>query len=464
MRAHDRVRRLRRRHLRRASSASTITSPCRREHEPRQRALAHRREARGAGRRRDRAADGVRRQRPAGRHAGRRRAHLSQPLRASRRARRAVVFTDNDDGWRTVARSRRAPASRSRPWSIRAPARRRAPSAAAGAGARVICRRRGRRDARRRGRSTAVDVRDAAGRDRAHRLRPPRRVRRLEPDASTSPRHLGGKPAGTRRIAAFVPGALPPGMAVAGAAAGPASRSPTRLPTGRALGGEAAADCGFDGHAGARARRPTGADARRRRSGRSPVARGQGVRRLPERRDRDGRGARRTRGLPRRSSTSSATPRSAWRPTRARPRTSPASRIMAGAHRHDDPARSARRPSARPTRRSRSARSPGITAARISARRGCTPSHALGAGAGRGLRRDRRLAARAVLSARRRDATGSQTREPRGARRCARGVGVCDVSTLGKIDVQGPDAGRVPRPRLHQRLLDARRSARRATG
>ena len=46
----------------------------------------------------------------------------------------------------------------------------------------------------------------------------------------------------------------------------------------------------------------------------------------------------------------------------------------------------------------------------------------------------------------------------------ALGVGICDVSTLGKIDVQGPDAGALPRPGLHQHLLDACRSARRATG
>ena len=51
------------------------------------------------------------------------------------------------------------------------------------------------------------------------------------------------------------------------------------------------------------------------------------------------------------------------------------------------------------------------------------------------------------------------------ARRCAvrRTVGIVDVSTLGKIDVQGPDAAGVPQPRLRQRLRQARRSAGRAT-
>ena len=42
-------------------------------------------------------------------------------------------------------------------------------------------------------------------------------------------------------------------------------------------------------------------------------------------------------------------------------------------------------------------------------------------------------------------------------------VGVCDVSTLGKIEIEGADAARVPRPRLLQHVLDACRSARRAT-
>ncbi len=39
-------------------------------------------------------------------------------------------------------------------------------------------------------------------------------------------------------------------------------------------------------------------------------------------------------------------------------------------------------------------------------------------------------------------------------------VGVCDVSTLGKIDIQGPDAARVPRFRLYQHLLDPEAGAR----
>ena len=49
------------------------------------------------------------------------------------------------------------------------------------------------------------------------------------------------------------------------------------------------------------------------------------------------------------------------------------------------------------------------------------------------------MAARAIFSAARRT-DWLETVSAR-CRRCASGVGVCDVSTLGKIDMQGPDAG-----------------------
>ena len=38
------------------------------------------------------------------------------------------------------------------------------------------------------------------------------------------------------------------------------------------------------------------------------------------------------------------------------------------------------------------------------------------------------------------ETTGRKTRRTARSRRCASAVGVCDVSTLGKIDIQGPDA------------------------
>ena len=48
--------------------------------------------------------------------------------------------------------------------------------------------------------------------------------------------------------------------------------------------------------------------------------------------------------------------------------------------------------------------------------------------------------------------------------RRAEGVAVMDASTLGKIDVQGPDAARVPEPPVHQLVRPAGRRARFATG
>lgn len=60
--------------------------------------------------------------------------------------------------------------------------------------------------------------------------------------------HQGGKPVWREDIAAFVPGALPPGMSVAGAAAGDLPLAET-LRAGTRLGTEAAADAGFTGPA-----------------------------------------------------------------------------------------------------------------------------------------------------------------------------------------------------------------------
>ncbi|MFG1375347.1 sarcosine oxidase subunit alpha family protein [Xanthobacter autotrophicus] len=56
--------------------------------------------------------------------------------------------------------------------------------------------------------------------------------------------HLGGKPQWREDIAAFVPGAVPPGMAVAGAAAGTFSLADC-LADGTRLGASAASDAGF---------------------------------------------------------------------------------------------------------------------------------------------------------------------------------------------------------------------------
>ncbi len=137
--------------------------------------------------------------------------------------RRLAVFTNNDDGPRTAADAREA--------GIEVAA--------------VIDSRTGARVTRVRGRHGVrlIDVADADG-----------RTSTIECDALAvsggwNPAvhltcHLGGKPVWNDEIAAFVPGALPPGMTVAGAAAG-------ALTLARCLGGgmtagvTAAAACGF---------------------------------------------------------------------------------------------------------------------------------------------------------------------------------------------------------------------------
>ena len=85
--------------------------------------------------------------------------------------------------------------------------------------------------------------------------------------------------------------------------------------------------------------------------------------------------------------------------------------------------------------------SPAIIAARISGRPACRPPTNGPPSAGRGLRRDRHVAARPMVPAARREATGWPIvdREVKPVREA---VGVCDVSTLGKIDVQGPTPAR----------------------
>ena len=86
----------------------------------------------------------------------------------------------------------------------------------------------------------------------------------------------------------------------------------------------------------------------------------------------------------------------------------------------------------------------------------------LGRRARRGLRRHRPVEARAMVSAAgRNDWLKSVTREVLAVRN---GVGFCDVSTLGKVDVHGARRRHLPRPRLHQHLLRLSASARPATG
>ncbi|MFL5228997.1 MAG: 2Fe-2S iron-sulfur cluster-binding protein, partial [Microvirga sp.] len=155
--------------------------------------------------------------------------------------RRAVVCTSGDDAWRTVADLARAGVEVAAVVEARAAVDEAVAAQAKGArvmlGAEVV----GTRGFRT---LSAVDVRDAAG-----------RVERIACDLLAMSNgwnptvhltcHLGGKPAWDEGISAFMPGALPPGMAVAGAASGRLTLADA-LADGARLGGEAAAACGFE--------------------------------------------------------------------------------------------------------------------------------------------------------------------------------------------------------------------------
>src|SRR5271163_3665084 len=139
----------------------------------------------------------------------------------------------------------------------------------------------------------------------------------------------------------------------------------------------------------------------------------------------------------RRSSISSATPRSAWAPTRARPRTWRRSRSWSRPR--VAPSRMpATRPSGRPSRRSRSARS-GRAAGALFAPVRRTPIQDWHERAGAvfedvgAWRRPRFFPQAGETMA------TAVARECRAARAA---VAMIDASTLGKIDVQGPDAAR----------------------
>ena len=155
--------------------------------------------------------------------------------------RRAVVCTSGDDAWRTVADLARAGVEVAAVVEARAAVDEAVAAQAKGArvmlGAEVVATHGFRTLA-------AVDVRDAAG-----------RVERIACDLLAMSNgwnptvhltcHLGGKPVWDEAISAFVPGALPPGMAVAGAASGRLTLADA-LADGARLGGEAAAACGFE--------------------------------------------------------------------------------------------------------------------------------------------------------------------------------------------------------------------------
>ena len=155
------------------------------------------------------------------------------------------------------------------------------------------------------------------------RAAPPRlRLRRLSAAAGRRPcissrSRAGGSPS-MRELDAFVPGASVQAERSAGACRG--TYRLADLPGGRL--GRRRRRGGRQGRAQLRGERDTGGvppDAHS--AGMRRVGQGARLRRPAERRHRQGHRPGRARGLPRRSSTSSATPRPAWRPTRARPPT-----------------------------------------------------------------------------------------------------------------------------------------------
>jgi sarcosine oxidase subunit alpha len=205
---------------------------------------------------------------------------------------RPILFTTSDDGWATA---RDALAAGARPAAIVDARTEIDPSLVAMARDNDIPLFKGAHVGSTHGRCVeAADIVDAAG-----------RVTRIACDGvlvanGWNPSlaltcHLGGKPVFDEAIAAFVPGACPPGMQVAGAAAGRFALAQA-LADGARLGTEAAADCGFTGGSAV----VPGCDPER--SDHAPLAgqgeQGEGVRRSPERRYRGRYRARPSRGVP----------------------------------------------------------------------------------------------------------------------------------------------------------------------
>ena len=201
--------------------------------------------------------------------------------------------------------------------------------------------------------------------------------------------------------------------------------------------------------------RPTEARGRHRRSGACTDGQRQGLRRLPERRDRRPtsrsparEGFRAVEHLKRYTTLGMATDQGKTSNVAGLAIMAEHDRPLDPADRHDD------LPAALHAGRDRRARRPPSRHA-TSGRPGSPPTHRWVGRAGRGVRREpARGCARSTIRAPG-EKDWLETVDARGPRRCATAVGVCDVSTLGKIDIQGADAGDVPRPRLHQRLLDA---------
>jgi sarcosine oxidase subunit alpha len=168
--------------------------------------------------------------------AGAARAYINRYAAAP--GRRIAVFTNNDDGWRTAADAHAAGIEVAAVIDSRAEP----PAQFAALGIKVLT---GAQVSHVHGRQSvqAIDVVDAAG-----------RTMKIECDALAvaggwNPAvhltcHLGGKPVWNEPLAAFTPGAVPPGMHVAGAANGALTLAEC-LHAGVAAGAMAAVECGF---------------------------------------------------------------------------------------------------------------------------------------------------------------------------------------------------------------------------
>ena len=301
--AHHRFRLLRAEFRRRWPSASAII--CRsRPTLPRERLWQVRAKQRRAGHRRHRAPHGVRRQRPAGHHAGRARRAPTSTTTASRSARNVGVYTANDSAYARGDRSRSGPAStiaaivdlrdacrRRRCRRGRTPGRHRDPA--------------GRRGGRRTAASCASSVDDGgAEAGGAERARSPS-IALLMSAGWTPSRASVLAIARQGRLRRRRPGASCP----AGHAQDCARSAPATAPTGSRPpsprrwppASRGARSKPARTSASARAARPSRRRLGRRHAGRCPRRRcrhdGQGLRRFPERRHRQGHQARGARGL-----------------------------------------------------------------------------------------------------------------------------------------------------------------------
>ncbi|HSD93381.1 MAG TPA: 2Fe-2S iron-sulfur cluster-binding protein, partial [Methyloceanibacter sp.] len=156
--------------------------------------------------------------------------------------RRAVIFADNDDAFRAVADLADAGITVAAVVDARKIASTASRDAAERAGARylpsaVIERVRGRQGVR------GVTVRDAGGKTHAFDCDLIATSGGWAPSLHLTT-HLNGKPQWNEALSALVPGALPPGMSVAGAARGSFGLG-SCLTEGHAAGVAAAAECGF---------------------------------------------------------------------------------------------------------------------------------------------------------------------------------------------------------------------------